>query len=356
MEHCMDIKAYLERIHYQKALVPAFESVRDLELSHLLSVPFENLSIHANEPILLQEDALFDKIVQRRRGGFCYELNGLFAALLRQLGFEVTLLSAGVANTTGGFGPDFDHMTLMVQLEKRWLVDVGFGDSFREPLWIDNRDVQVQGLHSYQLIEDGDSLMLKARAGERDWKSLYRFTLRPRELADYEEMCQYHQRSPQSHFTQKRVCTMAKKDGRATLSDTRLIETLGAERRERVLASEEEYEAILAEMFGIVMGGGEKNRAKGIKNGRSIISCQQCVSNFYERSSPAGASVGSYGSRIGWRKRARQKDGGLGVFGCAGSVTSGKRDSVSCSGGKAIGRLARRNYKRHISWIACGRS
>jgi N-hydroxyarylamine O-acetyltransferase len=113
----MDTMAYLERIHYKGSLHPTLETLRNMQLSHLLSVPFENLSIHAKEPILLKEDSLFDKIVLRHRGGFCYELYGLFATLLRQLGFNVTLVSAEVLRADGGFGPDFDHMSLMVLLE-----------------------------------------------------------------------------------------------------------------------------------------------------------------------------------------------------------------------------------------------
>jgi N-hydroxyarylamine O-acetyltransferase len=249
----VDSKAYLERIGYRGSLLPGFESLRDLQLSHLLSVPFENLSIHANEPILLQERSLFDKIVLRKRGGFCYELNGLFAVLLGGLGFNVKMLSAGVARTDGGFGPDFDHMTLMVLLEERWLVDVGFGDSFRQPLLLDKRDVQVQGNRSYQIDENGAYLILKERDGEGGWKPQYRFTLQPHRLADYVEMCHYHQTSPKSSFTRQRVCSRALPDGRVTLSDMRLIVTEGRERRERILADEAEYIAVLAEEFGIKM-------------------------------------------------------------------------------------------------------
>ena len=81
----MNTDAYLKRINYQGALAPTAETLRALQLAHLRRVPFENLSIHAGEPIVLQEEALFTKIVERRRGGFCYEVNGLFAALLRSL-------------------------------------------------------------------------------------------------------------------------------------------------------------------------------------------------------------------------------------------------------------------------------
>src|SRR3989440_10034587 len=130
----MDIQAYLQRIDYTGPLVPSAKTLRLLQVAHLRTVPFENLSIHSGEPIVLDDDALFEKIVSRRRGGFCYELNGLFAALLRALGFDVVLLSAGVAHAGGGFGPEFDHLLLVVDLQEHWLADVGFGDSFLEPV------------------------------------------------------------------------------------------------------------------------------------------------------------------------------------------------------------------------------
>ncbi len=106
-----------KRIGYEGSREPSAQTLRALQLAHLRTVPFENLSIHSNETIVLRDDALFDKVVTRRRGGFCYELNGLFAALLRALGFEVEMLAAGVANAAGNFGPDFDHMTLLVKLD-----------------------------------------------------------------------------------------------------------------------------------------------------------------------------------------------------------------------------------------------
>src|SRR6267142_3850477 len=145
----MDTQAYLKRINYTGPLAVSAETLRLLQVAHLRTVPFENLSIHSGEPILLNDEALFEKIVRRRRGGFCYELNGLFAALLRGLGFEVAMLSAQVANSEGVFGPDFDHMTLVVTLRETWLVDVGFGDSFLEPLLINQEDEQAQATHSY---------------------------------------------------------------------------------------------------------------------------------------------------------------------------------------------------------------
>lgn len=250
----MDVKAYLERINYHGPVTPTAETLRALQSAHLLTVPFENLSIHAHEPIILEDEALFAKIVERRRGGFCYEANGLFAALLRDLGFKVSMLSAEVAQADGGFGPAFDHMALMVTLEQRWLVDVGFGDSFREPLQLDERGEQVQGNCAYRIHPDGPYLMLMRRSKDEEWKAQYRFTLQPYDYADYAEMCRYHQTSPQSHFTRARVCSRATEQGRITLSEMRFITTSqdGA-REERAITSQEEYAGILREHFGIVL-------------------------------------------------------------------------------------------------------
>ncbi len=253
----LNIRAYLERINYHGSLAPTAETLRELQVAHLLAVPFENLSIHAKEPIVLEDQALFTKIVERRRGGFCYEANGLFAALLRALGFDVAMLSAEVANAEGEFGPNFDHMSLMVSLEQRWLVDVGFGDSFREPLLLDKRGEQVQGSRAHRILSDGTHLILMQRDEGDEWKAQYRFTLQTYTYADYAEMCRYHQTSPQSHFTRARICSRATEEGRITLSEMRFITTSKAGgRQERTLTSEEEYAAILREQFGIVATSG----------------------------------------------------------------------------------------------------
>lgn len=250
----MDVNAYLERIKYSGSLSPSAETLRDLQVAHLLAVPFENLSIHSKQPIILEDDALFTKIVEQRRGGFCYEVNGLFAALLRALGFKVEMLSAEVANAEGGFGPNFDHLTLMVSLDNRWLADVGFGDSFIEPLLLDEQGEQVQGGRVYRIVPDNDYLILMQRENQDEWKAQYRFTLQPYEYADYSEMCRYHQTSPQSHFTQRRICSRATEEGRITLSEMRFITTSkNGERQERILTSQTEYDAVLREHFGIVM-------------------------------------------------------------------------------------------------------
>ena len=254
----MNIDAYLERINYNGSREVNADTLRDLQVAHLLSVPFENLSIHAGEPIVLNEDALFTKIVDARRGGFCYECNGLFAGLLRALGFDVAMLAAGVAKGDGGFGPIFDHMALMVTLDERWLADVGFGESFLEPLLLDSRADQVQGTRTFRLVDVDDQVVLMRRSdveGGEDWQPQYRFTLQPYTFPDYDEMCRFHQTSPESHFTKGLICSRATEDGRITLSDMRFITTSGPQRLrdERTLSSRDEYDRVLREQFGVVM-------------------------------------------------------------------------------------------------------
>ena len=250
----MNIPAYLDRINYRGPLNADAETLRQLHVAHLRNVPFENLSIHAHEPIVLNDESLFEKIVTRRRGGFCYELNGLFAALLRALGFRVTMLSAEVANDDGTFSAPFDHMTLLVTLAERWLVDVGFGDSFIEPLRLDQRGAQVQAERAYRIEPDEDYLVMQQRTSEADgWKSQYRFNLTTYHYADYLERCLYHQTSPASHFTQNRICSMLTMNGRISVSDRRFIVTQDGVRNDYPVGNGEEYRALLLEHFGIVM-------------------------------------------------------------------------------------------------------
>src|SRR5271169_327828 len=130
----MDVQAYLQRIEYDGPRRPSAACLRALHRQHLFTVPFENLDIPLGNPIVLDLAHLFDKIVVRRRGGFCYELNGLFGELLTAMGFKVQMLAARVHRDDGPFGPEFDHMLLKVELEEPWLADVGFGESFVNPI------------------------------------------------------------------------------------------------------------------------------------------------------------------------------------------------------------------------------
>lgn len=247
----MDISSYLRRINYEGDLRPTAETLKQLHRAHLSAVPFENLDIHLGREIKLDQAALTKKIVEDNRGGFCYELNGLFAALLTALGFDVVMLSARVSSAAGVFGPEFDHLALQVSLDERWLADVGFGDSFVEPLLLDEPGEQVQPCGSFRIDRTGDALVLMQRESD-EWNAQYQFTLQPRRLEDFSEMCRYHQTSPDSPFTRKRVCTLATEDGRVTLSEKRLIRTVrGLAPAEEKLETDEQYKAALERHFRV---------------------------------------------------------------------------------------------------------
>jgi len=271
----LDPRDYLARIGFTTPEHMDFQRpssilLRALHEAHMMAVPFENLSIHYGQPIVLQVAALFDKIVLRRRGGFCYELNGMFAWLLRQLEYRVTMLSVEVAESGGTFSPAYDHLALLVHDVDGTdrLADVGFGDSFRRPLRMEP-DVEQGGGDGYiyclrvgqnrdhaQEERDHFPYWLVERCGsdsDAQWEPVYRFTRQIHALTDFAERCIYQQTSPDSHFTQKRICSLALPDGRISLSDLRLITTRGGEREERMLASEDEYQTVLTDYFGIVM-------------------------------------------------------------------------------------------------------
>lgn len=220
---------YLARIDVHALVSVDADGLRHLHRAHLLAVPFENLDIHRGFPIVLDEGALLDKIVRRHRGGFCYELNGTFAWLLGELGFEVERLAAQVHGEDGGWGIELDHMTLRVDLAEPWLVDVGFGDGFVEPLrWADGQ-VQSQTIGDFRLDRDGPHWILSRRnAGESAFVPQYRFTDEPLELKDFEPGCAYHQ-TPPSHFAKGPICSQATPGGRIT----RYAATASSKRRPR---------------------------------------------------------------------------------------------------------------------------
>ena len=238
--------------------MPNIITLRGLQRAHLYCVPFENLDIHLGREIRLEADALFNKIVTRRRGGFCYELNGLFARLLVDLGYTVNLLNARGVEDDGSYAREFDHMALLVRCpddpDNHWLVDVGWGSGPLEPLIINHAGDQRQGERVFAVNRVGDYFMLIERAvrpdGQPGWMRHYVFTLQPYTHADFVDCCRYHQTSPQSMFTQKRLCTLFLPNGRVTLSQQRLIITRGGKREERELTAADESQA-LAEWFGV---------------------------------------------------------------------------------------------------------
>lgn len=246
----LDVQRYLERLAYRGPREVSVDALRQLHHAHLLAVPFENLSIHAGETIQLDEGWLFEKIVGRWRGGFCYELNGLFAALLRTLGFRVDRLAARVFGADGNAGIPFDHMALRVHLEGEWLADVGYGDSFIEPLPL--RPGEWQGLRRrYRLraVGGGEYIVDEQRDGA--WKPQYIFSTEPHELGAFAPGCSHHQSSPRSPFTQRRICSRLTETGRVTVRDGMHIVTHADGSKTETAIDDARFGELLASEFGI---------------------------------------------------------------------------------------------------------
>jgi N-hydroxyarylamine O-acetyltransferase len=242
----MDVDAYLARIGYAGSREPVEATLAGLHRAHMLAVPFENLDIHLGVENVLDPEHIYDKIVSRRRGGWCYELNGLFALLLEALGFKVTRYSAAVV-VSDPLSPDFVHLTLRVDLGRPWLADVGFGASFTRPLRLDDHGDQERDGKRYRVARAEDGRMVL----HEDDAPQYAFALKPRRMEEFAEMCRRQQTDPDSHFLEAPMCTRATEDGRETLSGMRLIATTPAGRTERRLADEEERAAVLRDVFGI---------------------------------------------------------------------------------------------------------
>ncbi|CAM2069227.1 Arylamine N-acetyltransferase [Sulfidibacter corallicola] len=246
------IDAYLDRIGFVGDRTPNGEILRQLHLAHMYRVPFENLDIPLGTPIDLSLEALFDKIVYRRRGGFCYELNYLFSRLLAALGFEVRMLSAQVYQN-GAYGRHFDHMTLSVALDGQSVIaDVGFGDSFREPLPLATETREPLGV-GYRIQQDGDAWVMQQRKPGETWQHQYLFTLQGHDIEAYHEMCLYQQTNPESSFSHKSVCSIATPDGRSTISNGRFIRSTADGRHVEPIETESAYRDLLQRHFQVAL-------------------------------------------------------------------------------------------------------
>jgi N-hydroxyarylamine O-acetyltransferase len=245
----MDIARYLDRIQAQAPYAADIETLRRLQTAHMMTVPFENLNILLKRPIILDEEALYHKIVTCRRGGFCYELNGLFSAMLRSMGFKVDRVSARVW-TGEAYSQDFDHMALIVHLDEDWLVDVGFGDSFIEPLRLVADQAQTVANGTFRLVQQDDRWILESSKAN-GWTPEYSFSTRAYDMADFEPMCLWQQTAEKSGFNKRRICSRATADGRVTLSEHKIILTRSRQREELPLSDEAAVIAALKDHFAI---------------------------------------------------------------------------------------------------------
>lgn len=244
----MDVDTYLHRIGATRPGGRTAGDLAALHRAHLLAVPFEDLDIHRGVPIDLDIDALYDKIVRRRRGGFCYENNGLFAALLTALGFDVTLVSAFSLDDEGSRGPEFDHLRLLAGASGQcWLADVGNGGGFLDPL-----PLRPGTYGQHRLHRDGELWWIEHRQPDGDWRRNWAWTPQPRALSDFTDRSRFHEHHPDSHFLAHRMCILPTETGRIALVNGVLTRTVDGDRTERTVDPAEEP-ALLAELFGVVL-------------------------------------------------------------------------------------------------------
>lgn len=252
---------YLKRLNLDLEL-PSLDYLKRLQENHHLKIPFENLDVMDKTHIQLTSQLLFDKIINNNRGGFCFELNGLFAELLNALNFDVYMIEAGVYNAKlEAFGYMRNHMALIVTIdEELYLTDVGFGDSFRRPISLQIRNTQdVSG--KYRIVnyeayhhrfgqvkkinEDFDYLILEHSTVD-NWEPLYKFHYkRHLSLEDYQENCNYIESSPDSNFTKGRTWSIARTDGRISLSEQGLTSTLNLNKTKTEFDQDKDFEYYL---------------------------------------------------------------------------------------------------------------
>ena len=244
-----DLAAYLERVGVPGPLRPDLPTLRALHAAHMGAIPFENASVLFGEPIDLDADAFVHKLGVLRRGGFCYELNGAFATLLRSIGYDVELLEARVYND-GALGPRHDHLALRVTLDQPWLVDVGFGYSFLEPLRLSAGIDQIDPAGPFRFLPVNGGFDVEWRHRDGRWVPHYWLDPTPTVLDAFADACRFQQTSPDSPFIEHWICSLSTPIGATTLVGGHFVATDGATRDERDVTDDEVID-ILASTFGI---------------------------------------------------------------------------------------------------------
>jgi N-hydroxyarylamine O-acetyltransferase len=257
----LDLDAYLARIAYEGRLEPRFETLHALHYQHASHIPFENVDVQLGRPIRLDLESLQQKLVVRRRGGYCFEQNGLFAAVLRKIGFRVTTLSARVRYGATTITPR-THMLLEVDLpEGAFLADVGFGGhGLLAPLRLVPGEEQAQHLDTYRLIDEGGKYGLEARIDGK-FVPLYGFTLEETFPIDYELANYFTSTHPSSRFVQMLMVAAATKDARHALRNREYSLRRGDSVERRTLETDAELFTVLGEEFGLPVEPGSRFRA-----------------------------------------------------------------------------------------------
>ncbi len=245
-----NIDSYLERINYKGRTSVSEETLHELHVAHTLNVPFENLDVFYKKPVLLDENSLFKKIVENRRGGYCFEMNGIFSLVLQKLGFKlINLLARGTMD--GVFYSAKTHQAILVDIaNKKWLADVGYGnDGILAPLLLEENIDQHQFAHTYRLIKDQKfGYVLQKKISDK-YNYLYAITLDECYPMDFLMSNHFTATFSESFFIKMRMCTMPTKEGRITLTDAHFKTIINGSINEIPVANDEEFNAILKKNF-----------------------------------------------------------------------------------------------------------
>ncbi len=256
----LDLDAYLSRIDQRGRREPTLATLRALHFAHAMHIPFENLDILLGRPIRIDLDSLQAKLVAGGRGGYCFEQNTLFAAVLRAIGFDVTLLAARVRFGTTRILPR-THMVLKVEAEgSEWLADVGFGAAgLLLPVRFGDAKEAGQFAWTYRLARSAGVWGLQSLR-KNAWADLYAFTLEPQLPVDFEVANHYVSTHPQSRFVRALTVQRVTPEERYTLVDHELAIERPAGIERRVVSGEEELLPLLAETFGLTFQRGTRFR------------------------------------------------------------------------------------------------
>lgn len=248
-----NIDAYLERINYQGKKDITKETLYNLHTAHTLQVPFENLDVYYGREIPLDIESLFQKIVVKKRGGYCFEMNGLFSFVLKDLGFKVIDLLAKSIMDDGVTQTSKTHQIMVVEAEgKKWLVDVGYGrDGIIAPLELNTGEDQKQFAHIYRLMEHPIRGYILEKKVNDKYIPMYAFTLDECTPMDYLMSNHFTATFPESFFIKMKFCTIPTKEGRITLTDDKLSIIEDNNVTEKLVEDDTEFKELLQKYFGL---------------------------------------------------------------------------------------------------------
>lgn len=247
----MDKELYLSRFN-ASTHKPNLDYLAELQNLHLQQIPFENLDVIRRVPIYLNLNTIYDKIVSNHRGGYCYELNGLFHALLNELGYSAHLVAATVLRPNGEWAKADTHAAILVHLEKPYLVDVGFGaNTPRLPIPLSGES-QVDVNATYKIKQDDSKTFDLIYQNASDERTLYRFNSSKKDLTDFHEGCVFNQVAKESTFTHSDIISLATATGRVTLADHTLSELHNGDVQKSILSIEEKKQ-VLQNIFKICL-------------------------------------------------------------------------------------------------------